>query len=115
MKTLGDRLRELRKGRRLTQTELASRLHLTRHQISTYENDQVLPSLEVIINYCKFFNARVDFLLDIANDFEHADLEQQVINQIIKSSNRLSSSQRKNFLNQVRLYAIFLERHKENL
>ncbi|MFF8513652.1 helix-turn-helix domain-containing protein, partial [Streptomyces sp. NPDC015492] len=42
MKTLGDRLRELRKGRRLTQTELASQLHLTRHQISTYENDQVL-------------------------------------------------------------------------
>jgi len=115
MNTLGDRLKSLRKERQLTQSELAEELHLTRYQISNYETNQVEPGLEAIINYCKFFNARADFLLGLDEDFDNANLEQHTIQQIVRSANRLSPEKRNRYLNQVRLYAIFLERHKETL
>ncbi|WP_382549271.1 helix-turn-helix domain-containing protein [Streptomyces sp. NPDC057131] len=115
MNTLGDRLKSLRKERHLTQSELAEELHLTRHQISNYETNQVEPGLEAIINYCKFFNTRADFLLGLDEDYDNANLEQHTIQQIVRSANRLSSEKKNRYLNQVRLYAIFLERHKETL
>ncbi|MFS0882753.1 helix-turn-helix domain-containing protein [Metabacillus niabensis] len=115
MKTLGERLRELRKNRKLTQTELANLLHLTRNQISTYEKDQVVPSLEVIVDYCLFFNTSADYLLNIGTNCDDAELEQQLFNQILNSSKRLTPDQRKKYLNQLKLYAIFLERYKESL
>lgn len=115
MNTIGDRLKVLRKERHLTQAELAEELHLTRYQISNYETNQVVPALDAIINYCKFFNARADFLLGLDEDYDNANLEQHTLQQIVRSANRLSSEKRNRYLNQVRLYAIFLERHKETL
>lgn len=115
MKTLGARLRALRKEKELTQTELANLLHLTRNQISTYEKDQILPSVDVIVNYCNFFNTSADYLLNIRPDTENINLEQQLFNQILQSSKRLTNEQRVKYLNQIKLFAIFLERYKESL
>lgn len=114
MKTLGERLRELRKERDLNQTELANILHLTRNQIASYEQDRVQPSLDIIVLYCKFFNTSADYLLDISHDSNDVSLEQQVINQILQSSKRLSTEHREKYLKQLKLYAIFLERYKES-
>lgn len=113
--TFGDRLKELRKNKNLTQSELAEIFHLTRTQISTYENDQASPSIEVIISYCSFFEVSADYLLGINNDHENSSLEYEVINQISKTIKRLNLEQRKKYLNNLKLYAIFLERYKESL
>lgn len=113
MKTLGQKLKEIRVSKDLTQIELAAALHLTRNQISTYENDQVPPSIEVIISYCNYFKVSSDYLLNINN--QEQDLEAQTIAQILSSSKRLNEEQRKRYLSQVKLFAAFLERYKESL
>jgi transcriptional regulator with XRE-family HTH domain len=114
MKTLGERLKYIRKSRDLTQTELAIALHLSRNQISSYENDQVQPSIDVIISYCEFFNITSDSILNIS-DSDAINLEEQLVKQIIQSSRRMTSEQRRQFLKQITLFAKFLERHKEGL
>lgn len=115
MKTLGDRLKEIRKDNGLRQSDLATLFHLTSNQISTYENDQVLPSIEVIKSYCNHFKVSADYLLNINIGQEDSKLEQLVITQILNSSRRLTNKQRAKYLNQLKLYALFLERYKESL
>ncbi|PKR83064.1 helix-turn-helix domain-containing protein [Heyndrickxia camelliae] len=115
METLGERLKYLRKSRKLTQTDLAEKLHLTRNQISTYEMDQVQPGIDVIISYCKFFKVTSDVLLNINNMGTEISLLEQLIVQIQQNTMKMNENQREQYLKHLRLYAIFLERYKENL
>lgn len=115
MDTIGDRLRELRKSKKLTQSELAEILHLTRTQISSYENSQATPGIEVIISYCRYFEVSADYLLNIKDDIESTKLEQQVINKILNTVKRLNNVQKQKYLTHLRLYATFLERYKDSL
>ena len=44
MSIVGDKLRELRTARNMTQAELADRLNITKSTVSAYENGARLPS-----------------------------------------------------------------------
>ncbi|WP_084347353.1 helix-turn-helix domain-containing protein [Heyndrickxia sporothermodurans] len=115
METLGERLKYIRKSHNLTQTELANKLHLTKNQISTYENNTVPPSIDVLISYCRFFKISADSILNINNNASEIEYIDQLILQIENSTKRMTSEQRKQYLKQLRLYAIFLERYRESL
>lgn len=49
MINFGNRLRLLRTNKKLTQTQLAERVGVTKSMISSYETSMRLPSLDVLI------------------------------------------------------------------
>lgn len=61
------RLKMLRKEYRLTQAELAARLHLTESLIRKYENGCAFPCCEGLIELSRFFSVSTDYLLGISD------------------------------------------------
>lgn len=53
----------LRKGRELTQEQLAEQLNVSRQSVSKWESGQVIPEVEKIIELSKVFNVTLDYLL----------------------------------------------------
>ncbi len=52
---IGKRIRELRKAKHMTQSELGKELNLTKVSISCYENGSRIPSLETLYKLCDIF------------------------------------------------------------
>lgn len=63
MEQLQDRLKNLRKNKKLTQTDVASYLGLTTSAIYKYEIGKAEPNSETLQNYSKLFNVSLDYLL----------------------------------------------------
>ncbi len=59
----GEKLKQLRKSRGLTQKELGAKVGLSKAVVSKYENDLGYPSLDVIVKIAAFFNVTTDYLL----------------------------------------------------
>lgn len=62
---LGQRLKDLRKAKGLTQQQVADRVWVTKAMISSYELSTRAPSYEVLIKLSKLFGVTTDFLLGI--------------------------------------------------
>lgn len=63
MVSFGDRLRLLRKEKRLTQEELAKTFYLNKSSISRYENNCQVPEHDLLQKIADFFNVSMDYLL----------------------------------------------------
>ena len=60
---LNERIKELRQAKRMTQVDLAKSLGLTKQCVSNWENDNVLPSVEMLSRLADFFGVSTDYLL----------------------------------------------------
>lgn len=65
-----ERLKELRKSHKVTQTVLAESLQVSQRQISYYENAQDTPSLPSLIAIADYFNVSLDYLVGRSNNPE---------------------------------------------
>ena len=74
MVNIGSRIKELRTERRMTQTEFAERLGVTKSSISSYENGSRLPSYDVLLKMSRIFKVSPDVLLGQV-DKNHATLD----------------------------------------
>ena len=63
MIVIGERIKELRKNSRYTQTELANLLGITKSTVAAYENDSRLPSYDVLVRMARVFKISIDSLL----------------------------------------------------
>ncbi len=61
----GQRIREYREEKKLTQTELAKLLNTTQSTIGKYEREELEPNINTIINLCHIFNITADELLGV--------------------------------------------------
>ena len=61
----GQRLKELRLERGLSQTDLAKQLNISQRTVSHYENEEHDLSTEMVITICKFFGVSSDYLLGL--------------------------------------------------
>jgi len=61
--SLGKKIKQLRKEQNWSQDELAYKADIDGRQISRYENDKVVPSVEVVVKIATAFNVSIDFLL----------------------------------------------------
>lgn len=61
--TFGQRLRELRKSKNLSQEELGKVIHVSKVSISGYENDTREPGQEALKSLASYFNVTTDYLL----------------------------------------------------
>ena len=65
----GQRIRELRLERELTQSQLAKELNVTQKSISKYETEFLDLSTDMIVALCKFFNVSADYLLGLTDQY----------------------------------------------
>lgn len=64
---ISTKIRKLRMNFNLSQVELAKHLGVTKQCFSNWENDNILPSVDMLIKLSKFFNVSTDYLLDLSN------------------------------------------------
>lgn len=62
---LGERIHELRLGCGWNQVDLAKRLNVAKQTVSNWENDNIQPSIEMLIKISKIFGVSTDYLLGI--------------------------------------------------
>jgi len=60
---LQNRIRELRKEKRITQLQLSIELGVTQETISAYEHGKHLPSLAALIKMSDIFQASMDYIM----------------------------------------------------
>ena len=61
------RLRELRKEKALTQTQLAQILNVSQATVAKWETDDREPDLIMILRLCEVFETSVDYLLGVSD------------------------------------------------
>ena len=62
---LGTRIKELRKEFGLSQVELAARMEVTKQTISNWENENIQPSIDMLVDLANVFNVTTDYLLGL--------------------------------------------------
>ena len=64
---LGERLKDLRAEKGLTQKELAQALGINAVTYLHYEKEQREPPLSLLVEFAKFFGVTVDYLLGLTD------------------------------------------------
>lgn len=62
---LNEQIRELRNIRGISQIQLANKLGVTKQSVSNWENDNILPSIEMLVKIANFFEVSTDYLLGL--------------------------------------------------
>ena len=80
---LNQRIRQLRQARSMSQVDLAKRLNVTKQSVSNWENDNIQPSIEMLVKLSAVFSVSTDYLLGLDSS-EHLDVsglpEEVVVN-----------------------------------
>lgn len=60
---LNENIRRLRMQYGVNQVEFAKKMNVTKQCVSNWENDNVLPSIEMLVKMAEFFSVSTDYLL----------------------------------------------------
>lgn len=95
MELFGLRLKTLRQDHNLTQKQLADKFNLVKASISAYEKSSTYPSVEVLIQLCKYFDVSADYMLGLSDTMEFkisplADEQIEIIMAIVHQFERLN-------------------------
>ena len=66
----GERLKELRTEKNLTQKQLADKLVISKNSICEYEKGRSEPSIETLIKIADILDCPIDFLVGRTNEFD---------------------------------------------
>lgn len=79
---IGDKIRDLRNQRRMSQTELSKILHVSQQTITKWETGRAEPSSGAVSNLANFFGVSADYLLGTNNrksNSEDVDLKKDPV------------------------------------
>ena len=62
---LGQRIREMRSACGWSQVDLAKKLSVTKQTVSNWENDNIQPSIEMLVRLSDVFGVNTDYLLGL--------------------------------------------------
>ena len=62
---LNEQIKKLRTAQGISQVELAKKLGVTKQSISNWENNNIQPSVDMLVRLAHYFSVSTDFLLDI--------------------------------------------------
>ena len=62
---LNKRIHRLRTGMAMSQVELANRLCVSKQTVSNWENDNIQPSVDMLVRLAKIFGVTTDYLLGL--------------------------------------------------
>ncbi len=87
-----EKLTALRKGRELTQEQLAEQLGVSRQSVSKWESGQVVPEVEKIVELSRVFDVSIDYLLKPSEldalSVKTQMLEEQQKRMLVREQNR---------------------------
>ena len=63
---LGEQIKKLRMAKNISQVELADKLSVTKQSISNWENENIMPSIDMLIKIAEYFGVTTDFLLGLS-------------------------------------------------
>lgn len=93
MKTLGCRLKSLRKNMQLTGEEFGAKMNVLKPTVSLWESDKRTPNAEMLQKIANFFDVSVDYLLigkpNTTNDSYYYDTEVAELAEQIKNDPEL--------------------------
>lgn len=83
------KLIELRKTKKLTQTEIAKHLNLTQSTYQHYENERAEPNIKTLCRLADLYNVSLDYLVDrsFVNDIGYLTDRQKQTVKLIKQLN----------------------------
>ena len=91
-----EKLITLRNSRKLTQEQLADMQNVSRQSVSKWENGQVIPDVEKIVELSKTFDVTIDYLLKPSKIDELSVkteiLEQQQKQMLVREQKRMQIS-----------------------
>ena len=61
----GDRIKLLRTAHNLSQVQLAQKLDVSKQTVSNWENNNILPSVDMLMKISQFFSVSTDYLLEL--------------------------------------------------
>lgn len=64
---LGQRINELRVALGWSQVQLAEKLNISKQTVSNWENENIQPSIEMLVRIAKLFHVSTDYLLGLDN------------------------------------------------
>ncbi|MBE5747924.1 MAG: helix-turn-helix transcriptional regulator [Clostridiales bacterium] len=64
--SLNENIRKLRTAKGISQVEFAKHLGVTKQCVSNWENDNILPSIEMLIKIAAYFSVSTDSVLGLA-------------------------------------------------
>lgn len=62
-----ERIKELRVCNGLNQVEFANMLNVTKQSVSNWENNNIMPSIDMLIRTAKTFSVSTDYLLGLSS------------------------------------------------
>ena len=71
---LGQRINELRSAYGWSQVQLAAKLSITKQTVSNWENENIQPSIEMLIRIARLFHVSTDFLLGL-DEIPHINVD----------------------------------------
>lgn len=105
---LGEQIKQLRLSHEISQVELARALGVTKQSVSNWENNNILPSVELLKKIANYFSCSTDYLLEMNTDaifietkdlslkqiahIQHIVKDLQELNKQIKSNSDTTSS-----------------------
>ena len=69
--TLGDKLKDLRDGKRITQGEAADLIGISKSALVSYENDKKEPGMNALKSLARFYGVSSDYLLGLEDGKTH--------------------------------------------
>ncbi|MBR6776364.1 MAG: helix-turn-helix transcriptional regulator [Clostridia bacterium] len=62
---LSEKLREVRLSRGMSQVELAKQLGVTKQSVTNWENDNIQPSVDMLVKIAQCLSVSTDYLLEL--------------------------------------------------
>lgn len=63
---LGEQIKSLRNAKSINQVELAKQLGVTKQSVSNWENENIMPSIDMLIKIAGYFGVTTDYLLGLS-------------------------------------------------
>lgn len=62
---LSANIKKLRQARNISQVELSKALFVSKQSVSNWENDNIMPSVDMLMKIAKYFSVSTDYLLGL--------------------------------------------------
>ncbi|MDE7206456.1 MAG: helix-turn-helix domain-containing protein [Lachnospiraceae bacterium] len=79
---IGEQIKKLRTARNMSQVGLARMIGVTKQSVSNWENNNILPSIDMLIKIADFFSCTTDYLLEIDNTRKVIEVNDLTLEQI---------------------------------
>ena len=107
----GDRLKELRKERNLTQEEISEICQVAKQTISNWENNVTQPPFEIVKKLAHYFGVTIDYLLNFTqDDMDNMERLKQALKQAGMWDYNIDDMSREDFEKAMKIVAMLKEK-----